>query len=47
MTAHNDALIVEVYQGKRALAQLGVKVGRLEASSNELMTDVGEVYKGA
>ena len=47
MSAHNEALIIELHWVKRALEQLVARVGRLEASINELMAEVGEVGKGA
>ena len=47
MTAHNEALIAEVLRGRRALEQLRVKVGHLQADNNELMVGVGKVSKGA
>ena len=47
MSTHNEALIIEPHRGKRALEQLVAKVGRLEASINELMAEVGEVGQGA
>ena len=46
MNAHNEALHVEVYRGKRALVQLKAKVGCLEANINELMVGVGDASKG-
>ena len=46
MSAHNEALNVEVHRGKRALEHMKVKFGCLETNINELMEDVGVAGEG-